>query len=604
MSITHIRRRAEIPIEYTWNTSSIFPSLADWQDAFMEVDAALPGLARFQGRLGEGPDVLLAWLRTYEELNNRLDRVLLYARLNFAVDTLDQQAKANNDQVTSLQARAAAASAFAEPEIIASGFDRLREWLRTDAALAEYKHYFERLEKRAAHVRSAEVEQLLSQVMDPFRTGSATHGILVNADLTFQPVQAASGDELVELAHSNVNALMSSRDRSVRRTAWQNYADAHLAFKNTQANLLAAGVKQDVFVARARNYASSLEASLAPNFIPLEVFYNMLDTFQANLLTWHRYWDIRRRALGLEELHVYDTRAALTENMPVIPFEQAVEWIAAGMRPLGEEYVSVLRKGVLEQRWVDRYANKGKRFGAFSSGVKDTHPFIMMSYNDDIFSVSTLAHELGHSMHSYYTRQAQPQIYSYYGLFVAEVASNFNQALVRAHLLATQSDRDLQIALIEEAMSNFHRYFFIMPTLARFELEIHARAERGEGLTAQNMIDLMADLFSEGYGPGVVVDRERVGSVWMQFSTHLYSNFYVYQYATGISGAHALAAHVLTGSEAARQNYLAFLKAGGSLYPLDALKLAGVDLSRPQAVEQTFAVLADMVDRLEKLVEG
>jgi oligoendopeptidase F len=271
------------------------------------------------------------------------------------------------------------------------------------------------------------------------------------------------------------------------------------------------------------------------------------------------------------------------------------------MAPLGEEYVSIMRQGLLEQRWVDIYPNKGKRAGAFSMGTVGTHPFIFMSYNDDIFSLSTLAHELGHSMHSYYTRATQPYVYANYGLFVAEVASNFNQALVRAHLLERFSERDMQIAIIEEAMANFHRYFFIMPTLARFELAIHERAERGEALTAQVLIDLMADLFSEGYGSEVVVDRERVGSTWMQFSTHLYSNFYVYQYATGISGAHALAEGVLREGQPAAERYVQFLKAGSSLYPLEVLNKAGVDLTTPTAVEQTFATLDGYVKRLEGL---
>jgi oligoendopeptidase F len=270
------------------------------------------------------------------------------------------------------------------------------------------------------------------------------------------------------------------------------------------------------------------------------------------------------------------------------------------MRPLGEEYVSTLRRGVLEDRWVDIYPNQGKRAGAFSSGTFGTHPFIMLNYNDDIYSMSTLAHELGHSMHSYYTWRTQPQVYANYTLFVAEVASNFNQAMVRAHLLNTNSDPDFQIAVIEEAMSNFHRYFFIMPTLARFELEIHQRVERGEALTAESLNALMTELFREGYGDEVVIDADRIGITWAQFPTHLYSNFYAYQYATGISGAHTLAAGVLEEGPAAAERYLSFLKAGGSLFPLDALKLAGVDLSTPEPVEKTFAILAQMVGRLEQ----
>jgi oligoendopeptidase F len=261
-----------------------------------------------------------------------------------------------------------------------------------------------------------------------------------------------------------------------------------------------------------------------------------------------------------------------------------------------------MRRGLLEQRWVDIYPNKGKRAGAFSAGSQGTHPFILMSYSDDIFSMSTLAHELGHSLHSYYSWRTQPFIYARYPLFLAEVASNFNQAMVRAHLLATQTDRDLQVAVIEEAMNNFHRYFLIMPTLARFELDIHERMERGEALPAKTLVTVMTDLFREAYGDEVEVDSDRVGITWAEFPTHMYMNFYVYQYATGISAAHALAEGVLAGAPGAAEKYLAFLKAGGSRYPLDTLRLAGVDMTSPEPVERAFGVLANMVDRLEHLL--
>jgi oligoendopeptidase F len=396
--------------------------------------------------------------------------------------------------------------------------------------------------------------------------------------------------------------LLYDPDREIRRTAWESYADGHLANKNTLAACLATGVKHNVFMARARGYDSALEASLAPNHIPLAVFYNLIETFKKNLPTWHRYWRLRRRALGVDRFYVYDARAPLTDHMPVVPFPQAVDWIAAGMRPLGDDYVEILRRGALDERWVDRAQNRGKRAGAYSTGRGCDHPFILMSYADNLFSLSTLAHELGHSLHSYLTHRHQPPVYDTYSLFVAETASNFHQAMVRAHLLATQPGRDFQIAVIEEAMNNFHRYFFVMPTLARFELEIHERVERGQALTAESLNRLMADLFREGYGDQVTMDEARVGSTWMQFSTHLYSNFYVFQYATGISAAHALAKGVLEGRPGAADHYLAFLKAGNSLYPLDALKLAGVDMATPQPVEQTFEVLAELVGRLETLV--
>jgi len=519
------------------------------------------------------------------------------------VDTGDQDAAARNDHARGLYARALGAVAFAEPEMMELGFETLRQWMHEEPRLTIYEHYFDQLERRHEHVRSAEVEELLSQLTDPFHTATATHGVLADADLTFRPAHSTERDDPIEIAQGNIAALLSHPDREVRRTAWENYADAHLAFKNAMANCISAGVKQHVFLARARRYDSAIEAALMPHHVPVEVFHSLIDTFRRHLPTWHRYWRLRRRALGYDQLYVYDTRAPLTEKMPRVPFQQAVQWIVEGMQPLGDQYVEVMERGVLEQRWVDIYPNKGKRAGAFSSGVPGTHPFILMSYNDDLFSMSTLAHELGHSLHSLFSWETQPLVYSSYPTFLAEVASNFNQALVRAYMLDTQTDPDFQIAVIEEAMGNFHRYFFIMPTLARFELEIHERVERGQGLTAASLMQLMTELFREGYGEEVELDEDRVGIVWAQFPTHMYLNFYVFQYATGISGAHALAENILAGQEGAAANYLAFLKAGGSLYPLDALQRAGVDLASPEPVEKTFAVLSRMVDRLEELLE-
>jgi oligoendopeptidase F len=424
--------------------------------------------------------------------------------------------------------------------------------------------------------------------------------VLANTDLDFAPARGAGGRE-AEITQGTIRALLKSTDRELRESAWTNYADAHLKFKNTMAATLASGIKGNNLLARARRYPSALEASLAAENIPVEVFHNLIDTFKANLPTWHKYWRVRRRALGLGALHEYDLVAPLTEESPVVSYEQAVDWLVEAMRPLGEDYLAILRRGALEEGWVDRAVNRGKRMGAFSSGVKGTHPFIMMSYTDDIFAMSTLAHEFGHSLHSFLSWRHQPRVYSRYSLFVAEVASNFNQAMLRAHLFDRDQDRDFQISLIEEAMANFHRYFFIMPTLARFELEIHEREARGEALSADALTGLMAELIAEGYGGEVALDRERVGITWAQFHTHLYSRFYVYQYATGIAGAHALAERILAGEAGAAERYLDFLKAGGSRYALDALELAGVDLRTPEPVEKTFAVLAGLVDRLESL---
>jgi oligoendopeptidase F len=499
-----------------------------------------------------------------------------------------------------LIAQAASAASFLEPELMAIGFETLYGWLDEEPELAIYHHYLEDLERQQAHVRPAEVEEVLALAIDPLGGASTTYSALTNADLPFEPARTEDGDEM-EVGQSSISDLITHTDREVRRTTWENYADSYLAFQNTIAGLQTGGIKKDVFNARARRYESSLEASLFPSNIPVEVFHNLIEVFKANLPTWHRYWRVRREALGYGELHVYDLKAPLTEAKPEVSYEQAVDWICEGMAPLGEDYVGILRRGCGEGRWVDRARNKGKRQGAFSSGAYDTQPFILLSYADDVFSLSTLAHELGHSMHSYLTRKTQPYVYGRYSLFVAEVASNFHQAMVRDYLFRTQEDPVLQLALIEETMSNFHRYFFIMPTLARFELEMHQRVEQGAPVNARSMIDLTADLFKEGYGDEVVFDRDRIGITWAQFA-HMYMNFYVYQYATGISGAHALAARVLSGAPEAAEKYLGFLKAGSSIYPLDALKAAGVDLATPEPVERAFASLADVVDRLEALV--
>jgi oligoendopeptidase F len=599
---TVARKRNEIPQQYQWDVESIFANPAAWETAVSQFHTQLKTIGQYKGRLHEGPSVLADYLTAADELATAVGKIYVYASLSYSVDTTNQEAAGRNDRGRGLFGMTIAATAFAQPEMLAIGFETLRSWLTQDERLADYGHVLDRLEKQQAHVRSAEVEQVLGMARDAFGTAAATHGVLANADLLIEPAVGSDG-QTHDITQGSIGGLITHTDREVRRTAWENYADAHLNYKNTMANALAAGVKQDVFNMRVRGYDNSLEAALSSNFIPTDVFHSLINTYKANLPTWHRYWNIRRRALGYKTLHPYDVKAPLSLNPPKVPYETAVDWIATGMLPLGQEYASTLRTGALENRWVDVYPNKGKRMGAFSSGVKGTHPFIMMSYTDDLFGLSTLAHELGHSMHSYLTWQTQQNLtYSRYGLFVAEVASNFNQAMVRAHLLETNSDPEFQIAVIEEAMSNFHRYFFIMPTLARFELEIHERVERGQALNADSLINLLADLFSEGFGDEVEVDRDRVGITWAQFHTHLYSNFYVYQYATGISAAHSLAQGILAGNNGAASNFLSFLKAGGSVFPLDALKIAGVDMTSPEPVETTFGVLADYVDRLEELV--
>lgn len=602
MSNTSLPVRKDVPREQTWNLESIFPSVTAWEAACQEVEARLPNLAQYQGRLGEAPNVLLEYFDLANQISILALKAMVYSGLDQSTNMGDPETTARAGQGRSLAARLTAARSFEIPELLGIGFEVLDRWAEENDDLAIYKQFFRNLSRQAAHFRSAEVEELLAMASEPLPESTPpAYAALVNAELYFRPSVDSQGKEM-EIGQSSITALLAHEDREVRRTAFKHYADGYLQFMNTIAGIQTQAFQRDVFMARARRYASSLDASLSPNNIPAEVFHNLIAVFKRNLPTWHKYWRIRREALGYDALYVSDIKAPLAKDKIRVPFSQAVDWICEGMAPLGEEYVQILRKGCLEDRWVDWALNKGKRQGAFSWGSYGTQPFIMMSYADDVFSLSTLAHELGHSMHSYYTRKFQPYVYGRYSLFVAEVASNFNQAMVRDYLFKTQQDPAFQLALIEEAMSNFHRYFFIMPTLARWELEMHERVEKVGPTNARIFTDRCAELFMEGYGDQVSFDQDQIGITWAQFG-HMYMNFYVYQYATGISGAHALVDQVLTRGTDAVGKYLNFLKAGSSDYPLDALMAAGVDLTNPEPVEKAFDVLAKIVDRLESLVK-
>lgn len=597
-----IPARKQVNKKYTWNAESVFKSTKEWEEALKTVLADIPNLKKHEGKLGESPEALLAGLKTVEDISLRAQTIYMYAQFAYAVDTTNQTSAGMVGKAQGMAGQVGAAASFLNPELLNIGMDKLNEWMKSNTELAVYRQSFGDLFRQQAHVRSAEVEEILGMTAEPFSGPSTSTSMLVNADFKFAPAQDSKGKK-IEITQSNFySTLLEHPDRKVRQTAFNNYHDKHIEFKNTLATNLSTSISANVFNMRARKFEGTLSASLFNNNIPEEVFHNLINTFKKKLPVWHRYFEIKRKALKLKDFQYYDVWAPLSKKKVPVSFEQAVDFISESLAPLGKEYVETLRQGCLKDRWVDSTANIGKMNGAFSYGSPSTHPFIMMSFTGDIGSMSTLAHELGHSMHSYLTWKNQPYPYSGYSLFVAEVASNFNQAMMRGHLLKTIKDKNFLIALIEEAVSgNFFRYFFQMPTLARFELETHLRAERGEPLTADSMQNLMADLFTEGFGPKVKIDRPRVGMVWSTFS-HLFADYYVYQYATGISGAHALSARILRGEPNAAEDYLGFLKSGSSKYPLDVLKGAGVDLATPKAVEETFAVMEGYIDRLEELV--
>jgi oligoendopeptidase F len=596
--------RQDFPAESTWDSASVYAGWAAWEADYQAAQAELPLLSQFEGRFHEGPGLILAWLEEYSRQYRRLMKLFQFARMSNAVDTSDTDAKKSFGQINSLNARFLAAASFAIPELLDQG-DQLLAWAAAHPGLALYHHYFENILRQRPHRRSAEVESLLGSLADPFTAVSQTARELTNSDLKFAPaVDSAGAAHPVHQATIPPTGI-ESPDRTHRKNAWENFADGYRSVENTLASNYLAAVKQFVFLARARNYSSVLEMRLASANLPVSVFHNLIGVFKQHLPVWHRYWDVKRRILGLDALHPYDVWAPVVHNPPHVPYRQAVDWISAALEPLGSEYVAVLRRGCLQERWVDYAPNSTKMQGAASSLRFDTPPFIYMTYNDTPTAMSVLAHELGHSMHSYLMAEHQPVVYTNFDVLsstVTETASNFHQALLRNYLHAEKAaDLEFQIALIDEALFNFHRYFFTMPTLACFEYEVFSRAEQNLPLSAAILNQLARDLFAEGYGDTMADDPPRTALAWAQY-LHLYFPFYTFQYAVGISAAHALAGRVLELGAVGAEDYLKFLAAGGSLYPMDLFTMGGVDMASPAPVEKAFSVLADLVDRLEACI--
>ena len=603
MAGSELLERKDVPAESKWNSEAVFASWAAWKSEAQEIESELPQLSEFEETVTAGPGELADWLETVKVVDRRIMRLMVYVFMSNAVDAGDVQAKENIGLFLGLWARFQAATAFAEPMMLQLG-DQLLKWAKEEERLHIYEQYFHNLLRLQEHKRSAEVEELLGMVSEPFNQVDETARELSNLDMKFRDARDSKGESHPVTQATLPPSGIQDADRERRRSAWESFYDGYLDFKNTLASNYIACVKQNLFLARARGYDSVLEYKLSPSNLPLEVFHNLIATFQANIGTWHRFWDVKRRLLGLDKLHPYDIWAPITEQEPSIPYQEGVELICAGLQPLGADYVAVMRQGCLQDGWVDYAPNVGKSQGAASGPSYDTPPFIFMGYDETIGALSTLAHELGHSMHSYLIDQNQPHVYNDFdglSMTAAETASNFHQAMVRAHLMKSRADdRQFQLALIAEAMDNFHRYFFIMPMLARFEFEVFTRAENGLPLSADILNKIMSELYAEGYGETMSDDPRRTAITWAQFM-HLYSPFYTFQYAIGISAAHALADGILAGRAGAVQDYLNFLKAGSSVYTMDLFKLGGVDMAQPDAVHKAFAVLSGLVDRLDEL---
>ncbi len=601
MNTNKVPARSEIPKEQTWNAEAVYADRKLWKEELDLLKKQLSEIDKYPGTLSDSPGQLAAWFSNLEKLARKADKLRFYAYMATAVDGEDSEASAMVGQIQGISAELSARAAFSDPEILAMDEKVLGSWLEQGSSLQPYKHSIENLLRIKAHVRSGEVEEVLGRISEPFASVQMTYDMLSSVDMQ---IPGAIGSDKTEkdVTQSNIEEIKNHSDREIRRTGMENYSDAYLALRNTYAGSYITAAKQALTLSRIRGYESVLHYKLAPFNIPVEVFYNLIETFKRNLPVWHRYWNVKRKLLGLKEMTPYDIWAPLTHKQPEYSFDDSVETICKGMAPLGREYVETVRKGCLEQRWVDYARNKGKSQGAFSYGTYDTYPCIMLSYDRSLTELSTLAHELGHSMHSLLTRKNQGYFDSDYSMFIAEVASNFNQAMVREHLFSTNDDRDFQLAVIQEAMDNIHRYFFIMPTLARFEFEVYNRLDKGEPLNADILQEIMGDLYAEGYGDTLADDRKRTSITWATFG-HLYEPFYTFQYATGISAAHALCNGILSGKAGATENYLKFLGLGNSVYPLDALRTAGVDMLSPKPVEAGFKVLEKLIHRMESLIE-
>lgn len=590
--------REEIPAELKWDVESVFPNTEAWEAAFKEAEQLLGEAAGFAGTLGDSHERLAEYLGWRQRLLQELDKLFLYAQMKRDEDNGNHQYQGLADRAQSLGVRVSAELAFESPELLAIPEERLMSWLE-QPELALYRRYFQELLRQKPHVRNQAEEELLALAGEVCAAPRNIFGMFNNADLEFPTVKDGEG-RLVQITHGNYTLLMESADRRVREDTFNGLYATYAAYKNALAAMLAANVKKNVFAARVRRHPSALAAALFGEDIPEAVYSNLIEGVRAHLPLFFRYLELRRRALGLEQLHLYDIYTPLAKEEPrQFSYEEAVQTVLTALKPLGEEYGQIAAQG-LADGWVDVAESRGKTSGAYSSGVYGTKPFILLNWQGNLNSVFTLAHELGHSMHSYFSHAAQPYIYSDYEIFVAEVASTVNENLLLRYLLDKEEDPAQRMLLINHYLDDFRGTVFRQTMFAEFERLIHTAAEAGEALSCQYFRDTYYQLNLDYFGPDMAVDRQ-IDMEWARIP-HFYRSFYVYKYATGMSAATALAQGLLSGEEERRQAYLGFLRGGSSQSPIDLLLGAGVDMKSPQTLERAMGVFEDMTNRLAELI--
>lgn len=592
--------RNEVATEDTWRLEDIFANDEAWEKEFNEVKEQLPGVQEFQGKLGENADQLYNALQLQDKLLERLGRLYTYAHMRYDQDTTNSFYQGLDDRIKNLYSQAGSALAYIVPEILAVDEDKIKGFLQEKEELKLYEHALEEINLQRPHVLSAEQEALLAEASEVMSSPSNTFGMLNNADLEFPSIKDENGEE-VEITHGRYIRFLESEVRRVREDAFKAVYKTYGSFKNTFASTLSGNIKKDNFNARVRKYDSARHAALAANNIPESVYENLVNTVNDNLHLLHRYVKLRRKVLGVEKLHMYDLYTPLVKNVKMeIPYAEAKDYVLKGLEPLGEEYNNVLKQG-FENRWVDVYENKGKRSGAYSSGAYGTNPYILMNWQDNVNNLFTLAHEFGHSVHSYYTRKTQPYPYGSYSIFVAEVASTCNEALLNDYMLKTIDDEQKRLYLLNHYLEGFRGTVFRQTMFAEFEHMIHQKAQNNEALTADSLTKDYYELNKKYFGEEDIEIDEEIGLEWSRIP-HFYYNYYVYQYATGFSAATALSKQILEEGQPAVERYIEFLKSGSSDYPIEVLKKAGVDMTSSTPIEEALKVFEQKLNEMEALL--
>ncbi len=592
-------KRSEIAEEYTWNLESIYATDAEWQRDYQALSERIPELEALKGKLAESGRALFEVLQARDAIFEQVEKLFVYASMRKDEDTTSSTYQGMYDQAMRLYVRAGTAASFIEPEILALPQEKQDQFIQDYPELRLYDHQLHDLSRHRPHIRSAEVEEVLAAAGEITEAPDSIFSMIENADLKLPMLTDEEGKQ-VELTKGNYLVYIRSTDRRVRKEAFEGLHSTFLKQRHTIAASLAAKVKGDLFYTRQRGFASTRERALFSNNIPVSVYDNLIATITEAIPLLNRYLKLRKRRLKLDELHMYDLYVPIVEETDEeISYEQARDTVIAALAPMGEQYTSILKRAFTE-RWIDVYETPGKRSGAYSGGSYSTQPFILMNYQNKRDSMYTLAHELGHSMHSFFTRSAQPFQYGDYTIFVAEVASTLNEGLLTEHLLKTTTDKATRLAILNYSLESLRTTLFRQTMFAEFEQWLHQQGQEGQPLTADTLSAAYHDLNAKYYGSETVID-ELIDIEWARIP-HFYSSFYVYQYATGISAASALVQRILNEGQPAVERYLNFLRSGSSAYSIDLLQIAGVDMTTPEPIHLALKLFDDHLTQMEALL--